>query len=80
MESEAHASLTESQASLSLKRKSPSGCELGVMKKIELKKRARTAGITQDELDEAGEAEDEAAAVIELILARMRQEGYKQDL
>jgi len=54
--------------------------ELGVMKKIELKKRARTAGITQDELDEAGEAEDEAAAVIELILAKMRQEGYKQDL
>ena len=70
----------ESEAHARLKRKSPSGCELGVMKKIELKKRARTAGITQDELDEAGEAEDEAAAVIELILAKMRQEGYKQDL
>ena len=32
--------------------------ELGAMKKSELKKRARALGVSQDELDEAGDAED----------------------
>eukprot|EP01043_Picozoa_sp_COSAG02_P115336 COSAG02_NODE_51691_length_312_cov_1.000000_1_plen_90_part_10 len=40
--------------------------ELGAMKKSGVVKRARSIGITQEELDEAGDAEDEKVAVIEL--------------
>lgn len=49
--------------------------ELGAMKKSELKKCARSLGVKQDKLDEAGDFEDETAVVVELILEKMRQEG-----
>ena len=58
----------------------PPGAELlarlAGLKKSELKKRARSAGVTQDELDQADDVEDERAAVVELIMAHEMLPAY----
>ncbi len=56
------------------------GGSLTDLKLSELKQRARSNGVTQDELDGAGDAEDEKVAVIKLIEEKMRQKEEEDGL
>jgi len=68
---EAEAAAGEEQASLLRE-------ELGGMKPSALKKRAKEVGVEESKLDEADDADDVKATLIELIVGKVR-EGQQQE-